>query len=528
MQSTSSNDPAARLRLAADLHRQGDLARAQRLYREVIAADPANAEALHLAGAAAAQAGSGEEAVALFTRAARIDPRNPVVHANLAATLGALGRVDAALAAVDTSIALHAEFAMTHRLRGDLLRTQGKLDAAAAAYGRAAVLLPRDAQIRIQHGNVLAMLDRMEEALRCYDEALAIDPSSATAHKQRGVALAVLQRHRDALRSLDRAVELTPESAPESADARYTRSVVMLATGDYERGFREHEWRWHSALTSSMRQRRSFAQPLWLGEESLDGRTILLYCEQGLGDTLQFCRYASLVAARGARVVLQVQRPLVELLRGLAGVAQVVAEDEPLPGFDCHCPLMTLPLAFKTLLESIPGPRGYLRADPARLAAWQRRLGGRDLPRVGLMWSGNPDNQIDRYRSFPLAAWLPHLPPGFRYYGLQRFVREEDRAALGSGVVCDLSAEQHDFGDAAALCACMDLVVSVSTSIAHLSGALGLRTWVMLSEFADWPWLLGREDSPWYPTARLYRQASRGDWPGVFTRVAADLVRELR
>jgi tetratricopeptide (TPR) repeat protein len=524
MHSTSSNSTAAKLRLAADLHRGGDFADARRLYREVIEADPMNAEALHLAGAAAAQHGSPVEAVELLTRAARIDPRNPVVHANLAATLGGLGRVEAALAAVDTSITLHGAFAATHRLQGDLLRTVGRLDAAVASYERAAALLPRDSQIRIQRGDLLAMQDRLDEALRCYDEALAIDDSSALAHKQRGVALTVLQRHPEALRSLDRAVELEPESA----DTRYTRAVVLLATGDYAQGFREHEWRWRSALTSSMLERRSFEQPLWLGEESLAGRRILLYSEQGLGDTLQFCRYANLVADRGAAVVLQVQRPLVELLRRSQGVTQVVAQEEPLPVFDCHCPLMTLPLAFKTRVESIPGPRRYLSPNAARVAAWQHRLGPRDLPRVGLMWNGNPDNLTDRYRSFPLAAWLPHLPSGFRYYSLQRFVREEDRQALRCGVVCDLSGEQQDFEDAAALCACMDVVISVCTSIAHLSGALGLRTWVLLSQLADWRWLLVRKDSPWYPTARLYRQASRGNWSGIFARVAADLVREIR
>jgi hypothetical protein len=189
---------------------------------------------------------------------------------------------------------------------------------------------------------------------------------------------------------------------------------------------------------------------------------------------------------------------------------------------------MSLPLAFGTRLDTVPAHPSYLHADPGRVPAWRQRLGERRTPRVGLMWNGNPDNPLERYRGFPLAAWLGHLPPGFEYVSLQRFVRADDREALRRSVVRDLSAEQTDFGDAAALCECMDVVVSVCTSMAHLSGALGRPTWVLLSRVADWRWLLEREDSPWYPTARLYRQRVRGDWTYVFERVAADLVRTIR
>jgi tetratricopeptide (TPR) repeat protein len=513
------------LRRAADLHRRGDLGNARRLYGEVLAQEPNNAEALHLAGAAAANDGNAGEAIELLTRAARFDPRNPVIHLNLATTLAAVGRREAALAAIEGALAPGPALPLAHRLRGDLLKSAGQLGAALESYARAAALLPQDAAIHIEYGNVLAMCDRMDEALRAFEEALAIDPTSAEAHKQHGVALTVLQRQRQALASLDRAVEL----APGSADACYTRSLVLLATGDYERGFRAHESRWDSRLTTSHLERRTFAQPLWLGGESLAGRRILLYGEQGLGDTLQFCRYASLVAERGASaVILQVQRPLLELLRRLRGVSEIVGDDEAPPPFDCHCPLMSLPLAFDTRLESVPARVPYLRADPDRVSAWQQRLGERRAPRVGLMWNGNPDNPSDRYRSFPLAAWLPHLPPGFEYYSLQRFVRAEDRETLRGDIVRDLSAQQRDFADAAALCSCMDVVVSVCTSIAHLSGALGRPTWVALSQVADWRWLLERDDSPWYPTARLYRQRVRGDWPDVLVRIASDLVREFR
>jgi tetratricopeptide (TPR) repeat protein len=486
-------------------------------------ASPRTAQTLHLAGTAAIQRGSLAEALELLTRASRLDPRNPIIRFNLAATLAGLGRTDAALTAVETAARHAPDLLQAHRLRADLLKSTGRFEAALVSYQRAAALAPTDAGTRIECGNMLAMLDRMEEALRDFDEALALEPTSAEAHRQRGVALTVLGHHAQALASLDRAVEL----APGSADARFMRALALLTAGDYARGFREHEWRWHSGLTSSSREHRRFAQPLWLGRESLAGRRILLHGEQGLGDTLQFCRYASLVAERGATVLLQVQAALVELLRPLPGVAAIVSTQEIPPAFDCHCPLMSLPLAFDTRVDSVPGPSPYLHADPRRVAAWQQRLGERRAPRVGIIWNGNPDNPMERLRGFALASLLPHLPPGFEYVSLQRFVRAEDREALRGSVVRDFAAQQSDFGDAAALCECLDVVISVCTSMAHLGGALGRPTWVLLSALADWRWLRDRDDSPWYPTARLYRQRVRGEWTPVFERVASDLVRRF-
>lgn len=512
----SSNDI---LRQAADLHRQGRLDEARRLYAQVLAREPDHVEALHLAGAAAAQQGKPAEGIRLLTRAARLDPRNAVVQLNLALTLSAAGQADAALRAIEAALAPGPVEPIALRVRGDLLQAAGRLESALQSYARAAELTPQEAGVRILCGNVLAMLDRMEEALAAYDAALARDPGNALAHKQRGVVLNVLQRHMEALESLDRALE----RAPDWPDARYTRAIVLLTLGDYERGFREHEWRWRSGVTTSSVERRSFAQPEWDGAESLAGRRILLYSEQGLGDTLQFCRYARWVADRGATVILQVQRPLLGLLREVDGVSEVVSDDAPTPAFDRHRALMSLPLVFGTRLGTVPATVPYLRPDPGRVAAWQQRLGARQAPRVGLMWNGNPNNAGDRYRSFPLAKWLPYLPGGFEYYSLQRFVRADDRPALESGIVRDLSAEQTVFDDAAALCVCMDLVISVCTSIAHLSGALGRPTWVLLSRSADWRWLAGRGDSPWYPTVRLYRQSVRGEWSSLFERVATDL-----
>ena len=511
------------LQLAAHLHRQGDLAGARALYGQVIAREPHHAEALHLAGAAAAQAGQAQEAEPLLRRAARLQPANAYIQMNLAATLQATGKLAAAIPVIARAVTLAPALPVVHQQQGDLFEALGRFEAALASFRRAAVLAPHDPGPIIKQGNVLAMLDRMEDAVRAFEAALHLAPGNALAHKQLGTALMLLGRYPDALSNFDRTLEL----APGLADAHYNRALVLLTQGDYEQGLAEYEWRWRAPSTYSSRARRNLEEPQWRGGDELAGRRILLYHEQGLGDTLQFCRYASLVAQRGATVLLQVQRPLVPLLRRLDGVTEIFAHDEPVPPFDLHCPLMSLPFAFGTRLATIPAPSGYLAADPQRVADWQQRLGPRTAPRIGLMWNGNPDNPDDSHRSFTLAEWLEHLPKGFDYVSLQRFVQPKDRAALSRGVVRNTAAQQRDFEDAAALCACMDLTISVCTSIAHLSGALGRPTWVLLAKRADWRWLLDRSDSPWYPQSRLYRQSTAGEWPEVFSRVSAALRREL-
>jgi hypothetical protein len=262
---------------------------------------------------------------------------------------------------------------------------------------------------------------------------------------------------------------------------------------------------------------------LWLGQQDLAGKTILLYAEQGLGDTLQFVRYVPLVAARGARVILEVQKPLLKLMQTLAGGAQVLAKGDPLPDFDFHCPLLSLPLAFKTTLATIPAPGAYLSSDPAREQEWRAMLGPARGPRVGLAWSGNPAHKNDHNRSIAFDKFAEMLTPACEFVSLQKEHREADARLLAASAVRDLSAQLADFTDTAALCAAMDVVVAVDTSIAHLAGALGKQVWVLLPEASDWRWLVERSDSPWYAGARLYRQQLGEDWSAVLARVRADL-----
>jgi hypothetical protein len=304
--------------------------------------------------------------------------------------------------------------------------------------------------------------------------------------------------------------------------------MVLLLQGDLDNGWIDYEWRLKRD-GGLLKDGRGFAQPHWRGQEPLAGERILLYAEQGLGDTLQFCRYVKGVAQLGASVILEVQKPLRNLLVGLEGAAQVIGRGQALPDFDYQCQLLSLPLAFKTGLDTIPATVRYLRSEPAKVAQWQARLGQRSHPCVGLVWSGSLIHKADQKRSIALAQLIGRLPVGPQYVSLQKEVREHDLLTLRSNpAILHFGDELQDFTDTAALCECMDLVISVDTSVAHLSGALGKQTWIMLPWVPDWRWLLEREDSPWYPTVKLYRQDKLGDWNGVFERINRDLTQMFK
>jgi hypothetical protein len=310
---------------------------------------------------------------------------------------------------------------------------------------------------------------------------------------------------------------------PGNAEAHWNRGLLHLQQGRYAEGWPGYEWRWQVAHLSVSRQRRPFSQPLWLGREDLAGKTILLHAEQGLGDTLQFCRYADMVAARGARVILEVPPALLELMRTLAGPAEVLARGAALPPFDVHCPLMSLPLAFGTTLATVPAPASYLRADAAKAAAWDGLLGPGDRLRVGVAWRGSQAHKDDDRRSIDFAVFAGALSPACEFVSLQDRHRPEDAALLAASPVRDYGSRLADFSDTAALCAAVDLVITVDTSIAHLAGALGKPVWILLAANADWRWLLGRTDSPWYPSARLIRQQPGESWAAVLADVRAGL-----
>ena len=426
---------------------------------------------------------------------------------------------DRAIQYYDEAIAVDPSRAETYYKRANALRNLGRLEEAIAGYDAAIARKPDYAYAYCNRGVVQQHLGRFAEAVASFDKAAALDPADPLVPYNRALLMQDFGRWDEALTGYDRTIALSPGHA----DAHFNRSLVQLFTGNFAQGWLDFEWRWKNAARLGIgAAAASFSEPLWLGQEPIAGKRLLLQSEAGLGDTIQFCRYATACAALGATVILEVQPALVDLLNTLEGVSRVIAKGAPLPAFDYHCPLMSLPLAFKTTLDSIPAAPRYLATDPAKVAQWREALGVRTRPRVGLVWSGNPKNQIDARRSIPLAEWVPHLPRELHYFSLQNEVRAADQNTLAANpFIFDVG--KMSFVSFAAFCECMDVVLCVDTSVAHLSGALGLRTWVLLPFVPDWRWMRNRDDSPWYPSMRLYRQTEAGDWQGVFRRVATDL-----
>lgn len=366
------------------------------------------------------------------------------------------------------------------------------------------------------YGNVLAKLGRHLESLGFYDRALTASPDDASIHSDRGSTLKELGRLDEAFSSFSQALDIDPDFA----DAHLNLGVCHLLRGEYERGWQEYEWRWK---TDGMPSPEPIVQArLWLGQADIAGKTILLRAEQGLGDAIQFCRYAKLLAAKGATVVLEVARPLKYLLTGLQGVERVLAAGEQLPtDIDYYCPLLSLPLAFNTRIDTIPTTGPYLNASQDLIKKWSERLGQKQRQRVGIAWSGSSTNVHGRHRSLTLDRFLPLRDLGLQLVSLQTDLTDCDRKILAEHQ--DILHFGVGFSDTAALVSLMDIVISVDTSVAHLAGALGAPTWVLLPHVPDWRWLMDREDSPWYPTVRLFRQSTIGDWDGVLQNITNEL-----
>lgn len=401
---------------------------------------------------------------------------------------------------------------------GNALNEQLRYAEAVERFDRAVALDPRHAAAWCNRGLALRALDRYDEALASQERAAALVPRHPLIQYNLGVALRDACRTDDAARAFEEAIRL----APDLAEAHLNLAHCLLMDGDYERGFREFEWRWKERLQAS--RLRAFAQPLWLGREPVGGRTILLHAEGGFGDTLQMSRYAPMLAQRGAKVVLEAPRPLASLLSRVPGIARVVPSGDPLPDFDAHCPLMSLPLAMGTTLASVPREVPYLHPDPARVAAWRSRLGEATRPRVAIAWSGQALQPIEKHRRIPLAALAPLLVGGIEWIGVQKDVRDDDAAALAAcRAVRHVGPDLEDFDDTAAVLDQSDLVVTVDTSVAHLAGAMGKPTWVLVSRQSEWRWQQGRSDNAWYPTARIVRQGTQGDWTGALAELSRAL-----
>ena len=462
-----------------------------------------------------------DEAMAHYDRALAMLPDFAPIHSNRANALQHLKRYDEALSGYERALALRPDFADALYNRGNALMDLNRFDDALDSYDRALAVRPNFAVALSNRGNALQRLGRLEDALASYERALAIHPDYAEALCNRGTTLRRLNRHDEALASYAAAIA----ASPDHGEAHFGMATVLLLRGDFERGWKQYEWRWQAARLHNLR--RTFRQPHWLGQDEITSKTILVYSEQGYGDTIQFCRYVPLLAERGVRVILQVREALKELMAGIAGAAQILSTDEPdsaLPAFDMECPLVSLPLAFKTRLDTIPAAVPYLRAPPQRMADWDARLAPQRRPRIGLAWSGRTETLEESYRSIPLGALLPLLDIDATFVSLQKDVLPHDAPVLNkcSGLL-HFADEIRDFADTAAIISHLDLVISIDTAVAHLAGALAKPVWVMLRSDPDWRWLLDRTDCPWYPSARLFRQDAGQPWESVIARVQTAL-----
>lgn len=541
------------IRRGAAAYEQGRFEDAEQFCRAILDVKADDFNALHLLAVVQSRRGLHTYAQANFARALAVRPDHADAHRNRGISLEILKRYDEALASFDRALALRPDDARVHNNRGNVLKELKRFEEALASYDRALALRPDYAEACNNRGAVLDELRRFEEALECYDRALELRPDYAEAYNNRGIALTALKRFDEAMASIARALAIRPnypeahnsrgiayyernqyrealecyqaaiELKPDLAQAHFNMAQCQLLLGDFEHGWQENEWRWEIAQAGGVKRR--FVQPQWSGTEEIAGKTILLHAEQGFGDTLQFYRYARLVAACGARVILEVQRPLKRLLSGDAGVHLVLARGEPLPHFDLHCPLLSVPRAFGAQPATIPPMSAPLRVPRQSMQIWQSRLGPQVKPRIGIAWCGRPSHKNDHNRSIALQTLLGSFALPVELISLQKDVNAADEVFLRakSSSVAHFGPVLTDFMETAALAALMDLVVTVDTSVAHLAAALGRPTWILLPSPPDCRWMLDREDSPWYPSVRLFRQNQAGDWGVVIANVAAAL-----
>jgi len=464
--------------------------------------------------------GRADAAVCAYDRVVALQPTHAEAFYNRGYALVALKRFEEAIVSYDQAIAVRPDFAQAHCNRGVALQGVGRLDEALLSLDRAIDLVPEYSEALNNRGVVLHAMQRSDEALATYEKVLAVDPRSVSAFINRGVTLHACGQLDAAMSSYAQAIAIEPDAA----EAHFYQSLILLLRGEFHKGWQEYQWFWKTENGAA--RLRAFTQPTWTGREPVAGKRVLVHSEQGLGDMIQFCRYVRLLAARGAHVILELPASLVGLLRGLDGVSECVVKGEPLPHYDFQCLLLSLPPIFQADVGNIPTPHPYIHGDPAKVAMWQERLGPRARTRVGLVWSGSHQHMNDAHRSLPLSTLLRQLPSGFDYVSLQKELRTGDMDALACRPdIRRFDGEIGDFTDTAALCELMDVVISVDTSVAHLSAALGRPTWILLAAVPDWRWLLVREDSPWYQSVRLFRQSQPGDWGGVLQAVAQQLPR---
>ena len=536
--------------IAVKHHQAGNLREAERICYQILQVNSQYFRAFHLLGLIAHQVGRNDVAIDYMTRALRLNPNYDEAHNNLGIVLKKQGRLADAVMHYRQALTLRPDYAEAHNNLGVALKDQGRLEEAIACYQQALRLKPNYAEAYNNLGNALKEQGRSEEVIANYQQALRLKPNYAEAYHNLGIALQEEGRSAEAITCFQQALRLRPNCAdshlrlgavlmlcgkvdeavasfqwaihlkPEYTDAHFNRALAWLLMGNFEQGWPEYEWRWMRKELPPPR----FRQPVWDGS-GLEGRTILLYAEQGLGDTLQFIRYAPLVKQRGGSVIVACQEALLDLLTTCPGVGRAVAVGSTLPDFDTHAPLLSLPGILGTTLTTVPADVPYLFADRQLSEHWLQALGPTEAFKIGIAWQGNPGHPQDRQRSLPLVSFEPLARlDGVRLFSLQKGPGVEQLAAAQERFsLDDLGCQFQTFQDTAAALENLDLVITVDSAVAHCAGALGVPVWVLLPFSPDWRWLLHRKDSPWYPTMRLFRQTEPDKWDTVFDRVAGEL-----
>ena len=454
----------------------------------------------------------------IITKAIQLYPNDEALYINLGKVYEINKDWHQAFVSYKKSSEINPNYTEAYSNQSAMLCELGRFEEALVSCNKAILLNNKFTEAYFNRGVVLKMLGRLEESLASFDEAIKINDKYYEAYSNRGIVLHELNKIDEAILSYEKAIEYKYDYA----DAHWNKSLSLLINGDLKMGFEAYEYGWN-AESKPRGKKRSFIQPLWKGNYQIANKKILIYCEQGIGDTLQFCRYIKKIKELGAWVMLEAPKSLIGLLKTLEGVDEIIQEGEELTIFDYHCPLMTLPYAFKTNLTNIPSTIPYLKPNQIKINEWVQKLGNKQKMRIGVVWSGNINHGNDKNRSIMLKKILPYLSDKYEYISMQKEVRDEDRLILESSDIRQFSAAINDFSDTAAICELMDLIISVDTSIVHLAGAMGKKCWVLLPYAPDWRWMLDTGQSPWYPSLRLYRQKTKGVWDEVLKQVSTDL-----
>jgi len=487
-------------------------------YDQALAINPVNGDTYFNRGIVLMELNRLDEALICYQQAISLNPADADACANVSNILTNLNRYDEALLYCDRAIGIDPLHSGAHYNRGIILARLNRYEEACMSYRQALAFMPDFVDAHINLGVTLQELQLPEDALACYDHAIAINTDSESAYFNRAVALQQLNRVDESLDNYQQALARNPTHI----DANWGKATLKLLMGDYLEGWQLYEWRWQK--NPAIRKARQYPQPLWLGEQSLQGKSLYVYPEQGLGDFIQFSRYVVLAEQLGAIVILEVPSALLSLITTLTQRAVLIEMGQAVPEFDYHCPIMSLPLAFKTTLATIPDRVPYLTVHRSQTVEWLRRLGESAQLKVGLVWSGSKAHKSDHYRSFNAKTLLPLLQLPVEFHCLQKEIREEDAAFIAN--IPNLKTHYmdiNDFADTAALIEIMDVILTVDTSVAHLAGALAKQVWILLPYAPDYRWMLGRNDTPWYSTATLFRQPAIGDWDSVVIEVQSHL-----